>query len=293
VERLLSLKEIAATLAAGCTPGHHGLDPFKENPDVVRTWRVLWRSIPKQQRREALISMYRASLDAHRANRSPFAWQAKYKFLGHKVCYKAFRALTGLGGSSLDDARSGAQAGRKAVYSTHELMTYLSAPAHSKEALYLDARQWLEYYSSTHAEMSPMTLETFLPAGRKEMYYHQYRADRVGMNRKAGSLQVFLMAWRTECSWLIVCRSVSKFTKCGVCEYLKMMLDQCPRALTEVSEKLRARLGRHFQFQGAQRVAMGRLKELADQSNGRIWAMLTDNMTRTAPFAHRCGPWLV
>jgi len=129
-----------------------------------------------------------------------------------------------------------------------------------------------------------MTLEAFLPAGRKEMYYHQYRADCVRMSRKAGSLQVFLMAWRTECSWLLVCRSVSKFTKCGVCEYLKMMLDQCPRELTEVSEKLRARLGRHFQFQGAQRIAMARLEEIANQSDGRIWAMLIDKMDQNCAF---------
>ena len=284
VQLLLSLGAIKRGIAADCNPGHHCLDSFRENPNAVRNWRVLWRSIPKRKRKEALIVMYQASRDQHRADRSPGAWQLIPKFLGHPVCVRALRALTGLGGSSLTDARNAVRDGRKTVYGANELMTYLSAPANSKPALYLDARQWLEYYSDTHAEMSPMTLEAYLPAGRKEMYWHQYRADRVRLTRTPCSLPLFLCAWRTECPWLIVCRSVSKFTKCGVCEYLKMMLDQCPRALTEVSEKLRARLGQHFQFQGAQRIAMGKLEEIADQSDGRIWAMSIDKMDQNCAF---------
>ena len=198
VQRLLSLTAIADSIAANCTPGHHCLDPFRKNPNAVRNWRVLWRSIPKQKRREALIAMYRASQDEHFADRSPGVWQLKPKFLGKTVCCRALRALTGLGGSSLTDARQAVLEGRKSAYGANELMTYLSAPANSKPALYLDARQWLEHYSETHAELSPMTLEAYLPAGRKEMYHHQYHADRVSMRRQPCSLQLFLMAWIAE-----------------------------------------------------------------------------------------------
>ena len=284
VQRLLSPTAVADSIAVDCAPGHHCLDVFRETPSAVRNWRVLWRSIPKWKRKEALIAMCRASLNEQRADRSPGVWKHKYRILGHTVCYKAFRALTGIGGASLTDARLAAQEGRMSAYGASELNTYLSAPANSKPAMYLDARQWLEHYADTHAELSPMTLEAYLPCGRKEMYHHQYHADRRGMGKKPCSLSLFLKAWRTECPWLIVCKSVSKFTKCGVCEYLKMMLDQCPRALTEVSEKLRARLGKHFQFQGAQRVAMGRLEELADQSDGRVWLMLIDKMDQNCAF---------
>ncbi len=115
-----------------------------------------------------------------------------------------------------------------------------------------------------------MTLEAWLPCGRKTMYYYQYHADRVEMGRIACSLTLFLEAWRTECPWLIVSKSVSKFTICGVCEYLKMMLDQCPRLLKEIMEKLKLRLGKHFQFQGAQRIAMGRLKADLGDAGGQL-----------------------
>ena len=44
---------------------------------------------------------------------------------------------------------------------------------------YLSARQWLEHYASTHAEMSPMDEKAYLPAGRKMFYYYQYRRDMI------------------------------------------------------------------------------------------------------------------
>ena len=42
-------------------------------------------------------------------------------------------------------------------------------------------------------------------------------------------LGTFLRAWRIECPWLIVCKSVSMFTCCSVCEYLRLLIDQIPR----------------------------------------------------------------
>lgn len=38
-----------------------------------------------------------------------------------------------------------------------------------------------------------------------------------------------LRAWPIECPWLIVCKSVSMFTRCSACEYLRLLIDQTPR----------------------------------------------------------------
>ena len=88
----------------------------------------------------------------------------------------------------------------------------------------------------------------------------------------------FLQAWRTECPWLVVCKSVSMFTKCGLCEYLKLLVEQTPRDQGPLRETLRTRLGQHFAFQAAQRLAQGRLEEEAQQSQGRKWFMKIDKM---------------
>ena len=93
-------------------------------------------------------------------------------------------------------------------------------------------------------------------------------------------LSTFLKAWRTECPWLVVHHTVSMFTRCGVCEYLKMLIDQTPRGAHDLREALKARLGDHFQFQGAQRLAHGLVEEECAQSEGKKWFMLIDKMNQ-------------
>ena len=90
--------------------------------------------------------------------------------------------------------------------------------------------------------------------------------------------QVFLQAWRIETPWLVVCKSVSMFVRCGICEYLKLLIDQTPRNQPTLRDALRSRLGAHFQFQAAQRLAQGRLEEECAQSAGRKWFMKIDKM---------------
>ena len=73
------------------------------------------------------------------------------------------------------------------------------------------------------------------------------------------------------------------------------MLDQCPRMLTEVMQKRNMRLGKHFQCQGAQRIAMGRLEELADQSHAPVWVMLIDKVDQNCAFCPQVcdrDPWI-
>ena len=168
----------------------------------------------------------------------------------------------------------------------------------------MSCRQWLEWLAATHAEMSPMRLEAYLPSGRKIFYYYQYRHDMMGSGRGCASLsdecaelinkvragnpdhvlaepKMFLQCWRVELPWLIVCKSICMFTRCSVCEYLKLLIEQCPRDHPIMREALKRRLGAHFQFQADQRVALARVEEECAQSNGRKWFMLIDKMDQT------------
>ena len=88
----------------------------------------------------------------------------------------------------------------------------------------------------------------------------------------------FMKAWRIECPWLIVCKSVSLFTQCSVCEYLRLLIDQTPRDQVHLRSALQARLGDHYDFQAAQRLAELRLEEECAHSGGRKWFMLIDKM---------------
>ena len=152
----------------------------------------------------------------------------------------------------------------------------------NKPKLYIDARQWLEHYADTHGDQSSMSLITYLPAARKKFYYAQYRVNRQNIQMVFASLSIFLVAWRVEVGWLIVTGSHSKFTKCAVCEYLKWMIDQTPRTQKDILDALMTRLGNHFDFQSAQRLAIGRIEELCAQSNGKWWLMLIDKMDQNA-----------
>ena len=63
-----------------------------------------------------------------------------------------------------------------------------------------------------------------------------------------------------------------------VCDYLKLLIEQCPREEHDLREFLKDRLGRHFDFQAAQRLAHGRVEEEAAQSSGERWLTLTEKM---------------
>ncbi len=91
----------------------------------------------------------------------------------------------------------------------------------------------------------------------------------------------FYRAWRVECPWLIVCKSVCMFTRCSVCEYLRLLIDQTPRDQEPMRCALQARLGDHYEFQAAQRLAHSRLEEDCAHSGGAKWFMLIDKMDQT------------
>ena len=71
-------------------------------------------------------------------------------------------------------------------------------------------------------------------------------------------------------------KSVGIFTRCSVCDYLKLLIEQTPRDQCALRERLKYRLGLHFDFQAAQRLTLGRVDEKAAQSGGAHWCMLID-----------------
>ena len=78
--------------------------------------------------------------------------------------------------------------------------------------------------------------------------------------------------------WLKITKSTSKFVKCGLCEYLRAQINATPRSNAVLISSLRNRLGAHFEFQSAQRMAQAALEEKCIQSNGLKWLMDIDKM---------------
>ena len=95
-------------------------------------------------------------------------------------------------------------------------------------------------------------------------------------------LSTFLTAWRIERRRLIVCKGVSMFTRKSLCEYLRLLVDQTYCGQESLRGALQARLGvgggGHYEFQAAQRLAVGRVAELCAQSGGAKWLMLIEKI---------------
>ena len=75
---------------------------------------------------------------------------------------------------------------------------------------------------------------------------------------------------------------MSKFIRCGVCDYLRHQIDICPREHSEYLNALVKRLGSHYDMQSAQRLAQDKLQEKCDQSGGRAWMIKIDKMDSSA-----------
>jgi len=93
-------------------------------------------------------------------------------------------------------------------------------------------------------------------------------------------MATFLRVWRVEVPWLIVNKRCAGQTQCGVCSFLKQEIDTTARGSHAV-ELLKNRLGRHFDFQAAQRICQDRLEEKCVQSDGLNWFMKIDRMDHT------------
>jgi hypothetical protein len=145
------------------------------SPAVVRNWRVLWYSLPSGARRERLLEVFRDSLEQHRRQGGYVEqWRMEFRYLGSPVCQKAFLALTGISKFMLAQCRDGAIQGTRSFLSAREMGLHASLRMTAgRLPTYLSARQWLEQYASSHAEMSPMDEKAYLQSGRKQfMFVH-------------------------------------------------------------------------------------------------------------------------
>jgi len=214
------------------------MEPF--NATVVQNWRTLWRSLPAGTRREKLLDHARQSRKEYMDTDGLCPWKISYQFQGSHVCKTAFQRLTGIGSWSLQEARNHAVSGSKSRLGRSELGNIHLITNTANQKLYLDARTWLVQYAETHADQSPISLEYLLPSGRKFFYHAQYEHERIAQKLPYAGLNTFLKAWRLECPWLVVVKSISKFVKCGLCEYLKMLIDKVDRKDTNTLGMLRA-----------------------------------------------------
>ena len=274
---------------------HHCLDDFRANPGAVHNWRVLFHSLPQPLRKEALMALCKESYDASQKAVAHAEWKVNYKLLGKELCKNAFLSVTGLGSSSITDARRAVNLGHQSRHTNAELGMGQLLMARSKPEVYMDARQWLTWYAATHADLSPISGEALLPSGRKEFYYGHYVHDRLRLNREHASMKCFYTVWRIEMPWLKVARSLCKFVKCGLCEYLKEQINLCQRSDVTLISMLRSRLGQHFEFQSAQRICLSNLEEKCLQSNGKKWLLQIDKMDMHAVkfptvWARLCSP---
>jgi len=91
---LLDPKTIKTHIEASCSRGsqeHACKNLFKENHNLVKNWRILWASLPKQSRMSHLMSAISKT--------------GEFFFLGVKVCALAFMQLTGVSAGTLQMVR--------------------------------------------------------------------------------------------------------------------------------------------------------------------------------------------
>lgn len=249
---LQDVDKLQVCLAKPC--GRHGashtcLDAFRANPVAVRNWRVLWRSMSPASRRKALLQAYAASLAAYEQAGSIGKWTMNHKILGINVCNTVFHMITGIGGSSLQKARVAAQEHKQSSLSLSELPTFLQISANSKPRLYIDCRLWLEEYAETHGDWDPVDGNCALPAGRKLFYFLVYEHQRKTQKMESASLDTFCCAWRCECPWLRIARTLCSYTACGICSFLRDNIDRTPRDAPEPMAAYKTRLAKHYEFQ--------------------------------------------
>ena len=108
-------------------------------------------------------------------------WRMQYTILGIDVCRDAFATVAGVGSSTLHATRSHALAGLASWSPRAErgLRGGVLSNANAAAA-YFGARQWLEWYADSHAEMSPLGGTTYLSVGRKPFYCAHCRKDILG-----------------------------------------------------------------------------------------------------------------
>ena len=261
----------------------------------VLNWRILWCSLPCFMRHELHLREAREQLAKHRSSGEPDnSFKMTYSFLGIEVCRSAFMMLTGLGVPFIQTTRADALKDKESYAPQREIGRWRAIANAVWPQKYLDSRQWLIAYAQKFGSWNPARDRCHLPAGRREFYHAAYVADRVQQGcrppqeardskRKisesiVAERRAFLLARSVELPWLLVNVSAGTFVHCPLCDYLRLLIDRTSRGQQALREYFRDRLGEHFMFQGAQRLAQADLEEMCSQSQGRKWFMKIDKM---------------
>ena len=212
----------------------------------------------------------------------PGTFSMKYKVLGIPVCRQAFITLTGIHACTLQRARQ--QVSQTPNISPHSLGCWVGR----RPLAYMDARSWILQYSKTHGDTSPMNTKIFLPCGKKQYYWSVYFKDRsdkgTPANQVAG-LTTFLLAWRVELPFIEVRSSTGPFTHCGLCDYLRCVVASAGDA--DAKRHAVLRLGEHYDFQAAQRIAMNAMIAASERDPTELFVVSWDKMDQAKTIVPR------
>lgn len=131
-----SCDTVSKVLTQECSKGkqpHNCLTFFRENPGIVKNFRVLWASLPKGQTLELLMNLLREGNGS--------------RLVGVKVCQQAFMNCTGISSSVLQNARGFVQKGQSTVLARKEMGMWMQIQNTSKAPRYLDP--WPAYQLKT------------------------------------------------------------------------------------------------------------------------------------------------
>ena len=248
-------------------------------PTVVLRWRKFWYSLPSADRADRLRRAFRREFEDHvkRQLGDTTGFHMVFRVFGKQVCREAFITITGIHADTLQAARAAALGG---------MSTLPIAPpaiwASRRPVAYIAARAWLLAYAKTHADTSPLCTKLFLPAGRRHFYWSVFYTECTSKGKDPSTilgLKQFLKMWRTEVPWIELRSASGPFTHCGLCDYLKMMVAQASDM--GLRHSLLLRLGEHYQFQAAQRLAIANVFAESDRSPNDVLAMAWDKMDQS------------
>ena len=98
-------------------------------------------------------------------------------------------------------------------------------------------------------------------------------------------LTYFLKMWRTELPWIKRRPSAGPFTHCGLCDYLKWMMQQSRDKVAR--ENVAEILGEHFEFQAAQRAYMSQVFQESASDPSEVLAVSWDKMDQAKTIVPR------
>ena len=157
-----------------------------------------------------------------------------------------------------------------------------------RDLKYFSIRSWLLDYASTHADTSPLNHCYHLPQGRKQFFwavYYYQETQRGAPANTIGGLDLFLEVWCQDLPFIKLRTGTSTFIACGLCEYLKALAAQT--ADLALRSTILLRLGHHYNFQGAQRLAAAALWRESERDLSEVTMLVIDKMDQAKTITPR------